>query len=211
MALGYVLGRVYRWDAASRRRRLLIGAGLAATAAWVVIRTVNGYGDPRPWESYPTTIATILSFLSAEKYPPSLDFLAMTLGPALIVLGLIDELDLDRATPGASRAGLRARAVGAAAVVARPLATLGAVPLFFYLLQWYVAHGLAVLAELMASQDISWHFMAPPERFFSVPPGAGFPLPVVYLLWLTALAILYPLCRWYRGVRARRGGLLHYL
>jgi hypothetical protein len=63
----------------------------------------------------------------------------------------------------------------------------------------------------VAGQDVAWHFMTPPERFFNIPPDAGFPLPVVYLLWVTALAILYPLSRWYRGIRARRGGVFRYL
>jgi uncharacterized membrane protein len=191
MALGYVLGSVYRWESGARRRRALIGAGVATTAAWLVIRAINEYGDPVPWQRFPDTVTTALSFLNAEKYPPSLDFLAMTLGPSLVLLGLLDGV-----RPG--------RVLGR-------LATLGAVPLFFYLLQWFVAHGLAVAAELVAGRDVAWHFMTPPERFFQVPPDAGFPLPVVYLLWITAIAILYPASRWYRGVRARRGGVFRYL
>ena len=192
MAVGYALGRTYTWDG-PRRRRLLIGLGVATTVGWLGIRLINGYGDPQPWRGYPgDTFRTVVSFLNAEKYPPSLDFLAMTLGPALVVLGLLDRV-------GSSRAP------------ARWLAVLGGVPLFFYLLQWYVAHGLSALAGAVAGQDIAWHFMAPPERFSSVRPDAGFPLPMVYLLWVTALAILYPLSRWYRGIRARRGGAFRYL
>jgi uncharacterized membrane protein len=191
MALGYALGRLYTWDG-PRRRRTLLGLGLATTLAWVAIRFVNDYGDPNPWRQFPDTVTTILSFLNAEKYPPSLDFLAMTLGPALIALAALDRVTANR-TP------------------VRWLAVLGGVPLFFYLLQWYVAHGLAVLAEAVAGQDVAWHFLTPPERFSAIPPDAGFPLPVVYLLWLTGLAILYPLSRWYRGIRARRGGVFRYL
>ena len=191
MAVGYVLGRLYTWEG-SRRRRWLLGLGAATTLAWVAIRFVNDYGDPRPWQSYPDTVTTILSFLNAEKYPPSLAFLAMTLGPALMLLALLDR-------------------VAATRPPARWLAVLGGVPLFFYLLQWYVAHGLSVLAKAVAGQDVAWHFLTPPERFFGIPPDAGFPLPVVYLLWITGLAILYPLSRWYRGIRARRGGVFRYL
>jgi uncharacterized membrane protein len=193
MALGYVLGGIYRRSSvASGRRELLIGAGLATTAAWVIVRAVNDYGDPFPWQSYPDAVTTVLSFLNVEKYPPSFGFLAMTLGPSLVVLGLLDAVRADRAP-------------------LRWLATLGAVPLFFYLAQWFVAHGLAVLAAAVAGQDVAWHFMTPPERFGAIPPGAGFPLPVVYLLWVTALAILYPLSAWYRGIRERRRGLFTYL
>jgi uncharacterized membrane protein len=191
MAVGYVLGRLYTWDGV-RRRRTLIGLGAATTIAWVAIRYVNDYGDPSPWRSFPDTLTTVLSFLNAEKYPPSLDFLAMTLGPSLLLLAALDRVRANRAP-------------------ARWLAILGGVPLFFYLVQWYVAHGLSVVAEAVAGQDVAWHFMTPPERFSNIPPDAGFPLPVVYLLWITALAILYPLSRWYRGIRARRGGVFRYL
>ncbi len=194
MAVGYVLGRLYTWDG-PRRRRTLLALGAAATLAWVAIGFVNDYGDPNPWRTFPDTLTTVLSFLNAEKYPPSLDFLAMTLGPALILLAALD----------------RAGSGGTLRAPARWLAILGGVPLFFYLLQWYVAHGLSVLAEAVAGQDVAWHFMTPPERFSSIPPDAGFPLPVVYLLCITGLAILYPLSRWYRGIRARRGGVFRYL
>ncbi len=194
IAVGYVLGRLYGWDG-SRRRRLLLGLGVATTLAWVALRALNDYGDPRPWQTYPDTLTTVLSFLNAEKYPPSLDFLAMTLGPALLLLAALD----------------RAGSSGSLRAPARWLAVLGGVPLFFYLLQWYVAHGLSVLAEAVAGQDIAWHFMTPPERFFNIPPDAGFPLPVVYLLWVTGIAILYPLSARYRCIRARRGGVLRYL
>jgi uncharacterized membrane protein len=245
MAVGYVLGRVYGWSAA-RRRRLLLGLGAATTVAWVAIRVVNEYGDPLPWQSFGDPIRTLLSFLNAEKYPPSLVFLTMTLGPALVLLGLLDgagqeatgggagdgqhgppgtrprlalgRRDLAQRRPLAPARRVLAQGRRALAPAGRPLApagrwlaTLGAVPLFFYLLQWYVAHGLSLVAELVAGQDVAWHFMTPPERFFNVPPDAGFPLPMVYLLWLTAIAILYPVCRWYGVARARRGGILRYL
>jgi uncharacterized membrane protein len=225
MAVGYVLGHVYARSPA-RRRRLLIGLGVASTLAWVVLRLVNEYGDPVVWRSLDDPVRTLLSFLNAEKYPPSLAFLTMTLGPALVLLGLLDRVgdeavDADRKVvesgsrdggvgPGQGRRRL-APTRRALAPVARWLATLGAVPLFFYLLQWFVAHGLSLLAEAVAGQDVAWHFITPPERFFSVPPGAGFPLPMVYLLWLTAIAMLYPVCRWYGVARATRGGILRYL
>ena len=194
IALGYALGRLYTWEG-PRRRPVLLGLGVVVTLGWVAVRAINAYGDPRPWQSYPDGVTTALSFLNAEKYPPSLDFLAMTLGPVLLLLAALD----------------RAGSSGELRAPARWLAVLGGVPLFFYLLQWYVAHGLSLLAEAVAGQDVAWHFMAPPERWFSYPPGAGFPLPMVYLLWATAIAILYPLSAWYRGIRARRGGVFRYL
>ena len=216
LALGYVLGRVYRSKSRMRRRPFLVGVGLSTTAAWFVIRLINDYGDPRPWQSYPDVLTTVLSFLNAEKYPPSLAFLAMTLGPTLILLGLLDGAGRgpdDGAGPNA-RPATTVRPAWPRRLLARFgawLAMLGAVPLFFYLLQWFVAHGLAVLAAAVAGQDVAWHFMTPPERFFNIPAGAGFPLPMVYLLWVAGIAILTPLCRWYGIQRAERGGILRYL
>ena len=219
MALGYVLGRVYRSKSGMRRRRFLVGVGLATTAAWFVIRLINDYGDPRPWQSYPDILTTVLSFINAEKYPPSLDFLAMTLGPSLVLLGLLDSDEASHEPGGdpggqsypTAAAGIGTRAGRSLRALGRWLAMLGAVPLFFYLLQWFVAHGLAVLAAAVAGQDVAWHFMTPPERFFNIPEGAGFPLPMVYLLWIAGIAILSPICRWYGIQRARRGGILRYL
>jgi uncharacterized membrane protein len=202
MALGYVLGRAYRWAPAARRRAL-IGVGLATTIGWVALRLVNAYGDPVPWRTFDDPVMTVLSFLNVEKYPPSLAFLAMTLGPALILLGLLDGAGQSGARPAWPR-----RLLGS---FSGWLAMLGAVPLFFYLLQWFVAHGLAVLAAAVAGQDVAWHFMTPPERFFNIPAAAGFPLPMVYLLWVAGIAILTPLCRWYGVQRAKRGGILRYL
>ena len=207
IAVGYALGRLYELGAVPRRR-LLIGVGLATTVGWLVIRTANGYGDPAPWRPFADPVRTVMSFLAAEKYPPSLAFLAMTLGPTLVLLGLLDGAAGDTGTGTRHGGGAAGRILSP---LGRGLATLGAVPLFFYLLQWYVAHGLSLAAEVIAGQDVAWHFLAPPERFFSIPPDAGFPLPMVYLLWLTGIAILYPVCRRYAAARRTRGGILRYL
>ena len=167
--------------------------GLALTAAFVVIRALNVYGDPRPWAVQPRgAVFTVLSFLNTTKYPPSLLFLLMTLGPALVALALFERWRRGR--------------------VGQALVTLGRVPLFFYLLQWYVPHALAILAGLAAGQAVGWQFQNLPERFASPPSHVGFGLGVVYLGWIVSLAILYPVCRWYAGVKRRRpNGLLRYL
>jgi len=191
MAVGYVLGFVYAWSA-ERRRRLLLGGGLALMAGWLVLRVWNGYGDPTPWESYADPVVTLMSFLNAEKYPPSLVFLLMTLGPTLLLLGLLEGRPLR-------------------SPAARWLTAIGVAPLVFYLVQWYVAHALAVVAGLLARQPVGWQFLPPPDRYIEAPPGAGFPLPVVYLVWLLTVAIAAPVAAWYGRVRARRGGVLRYL
>jgi len=191
MALGFVLGGVYRWEA-PRRRTFLVRVGLALIVGWLAVRFLNVYGDPTPWETYPDAAKTVMSFLNAEKYPPSLVFLLMTLGPTLLLLGLLDGRRLE------SRVG-------------RWLNVIGRAPLAFYLLQWYVAHALAVVAGLIAGKDVGYQFMAWPDHFIQAPPDAGFPLPVVYLVWVIAIAILTPIVARYAALRARRGGVLRYL
>lgn len=182
MAAGYAFGTVYRLGSEARRRALWwLGGTLCA--AFIIIRAINHYGDPHPWSLQPLARYTPLSFLNTTKYPPSLDFLLMTLGPAILALAWFD---------GRPRSAL-----------AGPLITFGRVPLVFYLLQWYVARLLTVALALAAHQDPSWLLSTP-----SGSPGPagdiGFRLRTTYLLWLASIAVLYPLCRWYAGVKQRR-------
>jgi hypothetical protein len=94
----------------------------------------------------------------------------------------------------------------------RALITFGRVPMFFYLLQFPMAHGLAIIASLVAGKNIDYYFTSPPAFFTEVPPNAGFELGVVYACWVTAVVILYFLCRWYAEVKRRHpGSLLRYL
>jgi uncharacterized membrane protein len=190
IALGFAVGATYRWDPV-RRRRLFLAAGAALVVGWLVLRFVNVYGDPTPWETYPDRATTVMSFLNAEKYPASLVFLLMTLGPTFLLLGW-----LEGRSPG---------------IVGRWFGSIGKAPLVFYLLQWYVAHALAIGAGLIAHQDVGYQFLTPPGHFIQAPADAGFPLPVVYLLWAVAIVILTPLVSWYARVRVRRAGLLRYL
>ncbi|OPY58059.1 MAG: hypothetical protein A4E57_04893 [Syntrophorhabdaceae bacterium PtaU1.Bin034] len=179
MAAGFAFGAVYRLHA-ERRRRFLIWTGLALMSAFVVLRTFNIYGDPQPWQAQTSSLFTIFSFLDVTKYPPSLLFLLMTLGPGLLILALFE-----RVRPGKW---------------GTVLSTFGKVPLFFYLLQFFVAHGLAVLAGFVAGQPIAYQF-APYRK---APPGVGFDLWVVYLFWVVGLVMLYPVCRWFAALKKRR-------
>jgi uncharacterized membrane protein len=174
MAAGYALGPVIQLDAKARRRWLLMFGG-AVTAGFVLLRATNLYGDPAPWTMQETWSATVLSFLNCEKYPPSLLFLMMTLGPALLMLASFDHA--------------RGR-------VAQWLRTFGRVPFFFYVIHLYVIHGLAVgfaLATSTAPGPLS------PER-----PVTALGLPGIYLTWLVVLTALYPLCSWFAGLKQRR-------
>jgi len=183
MMTGYALGVVYGWDTPVRRKWLLV-LGTIATILFVVIRVINVYGDPVPWSQQSSTLFTLLSFLNTTKYPPSLLFLLMTLGPALIVLSLTDAID-------------------GKAVWQRVAIVFGRVPMFFYLLQWLVAHSMGVMLNYLAGVDVSYLFKNLLEMGQTAPPGHGFPLWVVYAAWIAGLIILYPLCKWYGDLKQR--------
>ncbi len=183
MAAGYAFGALYKLDA-QRRRRLLLITGGAATVLFIILRAINAYGDPSQWSQQKNIIYTALSFLNTSKYPPSLLFLLMTLGPALIVLALFE--------PGSTRGR-----------IANLFITVGRVPLFFYVLQWFTAHIISILLHLAFGKPAGWLFKSPAD-FTPVPPEAGFNLGIVYLSWIIGVLLLYPLCKWFAGVKQRR-------
>jgi uncharacterized membrane protein len=183
-AVGYGLGQVFRWDA-ERRRGFLLRLGLALSLAFLVIRGLNIYGDPSRWMRQKTAVFTVLSFLNTTKYPPSLLFLLMTLGPAMVFLWFVD-----RGTPR----------------VLRPALTIGKVPLFYYVLHFALIHLLAVVTCYVRYGSAHWMFESPDLGHypFSPPPGWGYSLPVVYLVWALVVVTMYPLCRWFAGLKQRR-------
>ncbi len=194
MAAGYGLGALYKLDAA-RRRKLLLALGVVATALFFVQRLINVYGDPRPWMKQDTIAFTILSFFNTTKYPPSLLFLLMTLGPALICLALFEGPSDLKTTSTAQNSILRR--------IRDAFVTFGRVPLFFYVLQWFTAHLISVLLHYLAGKPVAWMFSSQ-AMLSGPPPGVGFSLPVVYLSWIAGVILLYPLCKWFAGVKARR-------
>jgi uncharacterized membrane protein len=174
-AVGYALAQVYRWNP-ERRRRFLVTAGLACIAGFVVLRTLNVYGDPVPWTSRDSTAFTILSFLNTNKYPPSLLFLLMTLGPALLILRWVD-----RDVPN----------------WLRPVITYGRVPFFYYFAHFALIHLLAALTAQVRDGSMHYLFESPNLGAypFTPPPDWGFSLPVVYAVWIGVVVMLYWPCR----------------
>jgi uncharacterized membrane protein len=183
-AAGYSLGQIYNWPAEGRRT-FFLRLGLGLTAGFVILRFLNVYGDPVPWSAQRSPAFTLLSFLNTTKYPPSLLFLLMTLGPAMLFLWA-----LDTGTP---------RWV-------RPVLIFGKVPMFYYLLHIPLIHLIAIAVCFARYGQVHWMFESPNLASFPVtpPPGWGYSLPVVYLVWITVVILLYPLCRWFAGVRQRR-------
>lgn len=182
-AAGYGLGAIYSWNEA-RRRIFLLRLGTILTLGFVVLRAINIYGDPFRWTQQRTAVYTVLSFLNTVKYPPSLLFLLMTLGPAMLFLWAVDDH-----TPS----------------VLRPALIYGKVPMFYYLLHFFTIHLLAVILCYLRYGEIHSMFQSPDIAHFPVtqPPGWGLTLPWVYIIWIAVVIAVYPCCRWYAGLRQR--------
>jgi uncharacterized membrane protein len=177
MAAGYAFGQVVTEDRASRMRACLT-MGLGATALFLVLRTFNLYGDPRPWSGTP------LSFLNTTKYPASLQFLLMTLGPTIAMMPVLEE---------------------ARGAVARALSVFGRVPFFYYALHIPLIHVLALGVSLVREGAVNpWLFTNHPSGSPPPPEGYTWSLGLLYAVWAMAIAILYVACRWFANLKARR-------
>jgi uncharacterized membrane protein len=183
-AAGYGLGQIYSRPS-TRRKAFLLPLGIGLTAAFLVLRGVDVYGDPLPWSTQKSAVFTALSFLNTTKYPPSLLYLLMTLGPALLFLWAVDA--------GTPR-------------WLRPALIVGKVPMFYYLLHIPLIHLLAVAVCYARYGQVHWMFESPTLRQFPItlPPGWGYSLPIVYLVWAVVVLTLYPLCRWFADLKRRR-------
>jgi uncharacterized membrane protein len=178
MALGYVFGSLYAPSfPAAQRKKMLTRLGLGMTLLFVLLRWSNVYGDPSPWSQQSSTVFTLLSFLKTTKYPPSLLYLLMTLGPSILFLAVSEN---------------------AGGWLSRKLSVYGRVPMFYYILHIYWLHLLALLAAPLCGHRGSdmiigqgWLDNQPQLK------GFGFSLGVVYLVWLFVVLSLYPLCSWY--------------
>lgn len=182
MFLGYGFGRLYQsgFDP-QKRRRILVGAGLAITAFFILLRLTNLYGDPQPWSVQPRgPFYTFLSFINTTKYPASLLFHCMTIGPGLIFLAVLENYR-NRVTDFFNQ--------------------FGRVPMFYYIAHLYLLHAMAVVAFFASGYGVR-NIVTPGSPFFFLPPGFGFGLPGVYIAWAIAILVLYPLCRRYNRYKA---------
>jgi uncharacterized membrane protein len=181
MALGYVFGTFYREDfPAEQRKRRLFAIGIGATLLFLILRGFNLYGEPREWVMLNTPVFRLMSFLNTTKYPPSLHFLLMTMGPALILLATIEPIQ--------SR-------------LAKPVITFGRVPFFFYVVHLYVIHGLAMLFLMYQGREGSEYVFSSAGISSGALSNFGLSLGAVYVIWLLVVILLYPICRWYQKYR----------
>jgi uncharacterized membrane protein len=178
MAMGYCLGNIFipGFDA-ERRKKILIYTGSIAVVLFVVLRYINIYGNLTPWSYQRSAEFSFLSFMNVTKYPPSLDYLLITVGPALIFLALTENIS-NRVT--------------------KIISVYGRVPMFYYLIHIYVIHLLATLAAALTGYD--WKDMTSFTMGIHPVPNLktyGFSLGIVYLIWISIITALYPLCKWY--------------
>jgi uncharacterized membrane protein len=172
---GYCLGYLYYpgFDE-NKRRKLLWQLGWLCILLFIIIRAINIYGDPAPWSKQPSVLYTLLSFLNTTKYPPSLLFTLMTIGPALLFLRVIEDK--------------KSEILGVFLI-------FGRVPLFYYILHFYTIHIFTLLAVLSAGY--SWSDLHFSGMAAGLPDGYGYGLGRVYLIWICIVAILYPVCKRY--------------
>ena len=186
MILGYYFGRLYTRDfTAERRKKWLLIMGAGAIALFILIRAIDIYGDPAPWSTQRSATFTLLSFLNTTKYPPSLLYILMTLGPAMLFLALAEKIS---------------------AVSARAIIHIGRVPMFFYILHLYLIHVFAMFAA--GFSGFKWTDMILQRRTWLDPQlkGYGFSLGVTYLVWVGIILLLYPFCKWYDKYKTRHKG-----
>ena len=187
MALGFCFGRVLELPA-EQRQRIMIRLGVGITIAFLLVRAFNRYGDGEPWSWGDSAVYTVLWFLNTTKYPPSLAFLLMTLGPALLLLLYFDRRSFSRSNP---------------------LIVFGRVPLFYFVLHFIAAHLAAFALAVVTYGSSAFTFMLQPVPSMggnanSFPPGFGWELWVAYAIWIAIVLALYPLCRWFASVKERR-------
>jgi uncharacterized membrane protein len=180
MALGYALASSYRWDS-DQRRVFFISIGIVATAVFADVRARTTFGDPFPRQHLATIGLTLASYFNVTKYPPSLLFLLMTLGPTLFALAFAEQRD-NRFT--------------------RWLAVYGRVPMFYYVVHIFVVHATAVL--IAHQQGGVWTRIPAVDDPASIPSWYGLSLPGVYAAWAAVVLLMYYPCKWMGTLKATR-------
>lgn len=179
---GFGLGTWYtRSFDAALRQKYLFRTGLAVMLLFIVLRFINGYGDPAPWSPQKNWLFTLMSFLNCTKYPVSLLYTTMTLGPVLIILSFMENLKTN---------------------ALKPFVVFGRVPMFYYILHFYLIHALALVLRVITGTEFSsidFHFS---KGFGGIAPNTGVTLPWVYAVWIGVVVFLYPFCRWYNRYKS---------
>ena len=183
MILGYCLGKVLRNEDAAYRKKFLVITGISTIALFIILRFINLYGDPFRWSPQANGFYTFLSFINASKYPPSLFFICMTIGPALLLMAWWDDIQNG---------------------FTRIVSVYGRVPFFYFLTHFFLIHLFSAITFF-----IRGHTFAEDAADLSTPfikfikEGEGVQLRYVYLIWLAIVIVLYPVCKWYDNYKTK--------
>jgi uncharacterized membrane protein len=183
MMLGFGLGKLYTGEfTKAQRRKILLILGASAVGLFIILRFINVYGDPAPWSVQQNSLFTFLSFINTTKYPVSLLYTLMTLGPVLIILAVMENVTL---------------------TFLKPFQVFGRVPMFYYVLHFSLIHLISLLLFMNKTgkslSEIDFHFA---KSFGGITTEGGYSLGITYLLWMAVVLFLYPLCVWYNKYKS---------
>lgn len=179
MLVGFATGPLFESNMKARKK-ILIKLSLVSILLFLLIRSMNGYGDPIPWSHQKDALFTLLSFINVTKYPPSLDFCLLFLGILCIILFLVEGLDNQ---------------------LVKPLVIYGRVPLFYFIVHFFILHILLMIILLIQGNHLTDLIFG---SNFGRPKGiSGLRLPFIYMIWLGLVISLYPLCRWFGNYKAK--------
>jgi len=191
MLLGYSMGTWYTNTDAATRQKLLMRVGITSVIAFIALRFINLYGDPTPWAAQQAGWYTVLSFLNTSKYPPSFLFILMTIGPLLILLAWLEKVETK---------------------LTHVLNTIGRVPLFYFIIHFYVIHAFALISTMLRTgksfSEIDLHFA---KSFGGITPEGGYSLGWVYLFWIAIVLLMIPLCNAFNRLKSQRAGIFRFL
>ena len=176
MMLGYCLGKVLRNNDAAYWKRFLIITGISTIALFIILRYINVYGDPAPWSLQATGFITFLSFINSSKYPPSLFFICMTIGPALLLMAWWDNIQNG---------------------FTKIVSVYGRVPFFYFLTHLFVIHFFSAVTYILRGHSFAEGAGNPAAFIKFIQSGEGVQLRYVYMIWLAVVVGLYPVCKWY--------------
>jgi len=177
MMLGYCLGKVLRNEDATYRKRFLVITGLSTIVLFIILRFINVYGDPFQWSKQATGFRSFLSFINTSKYPPSLFFISMTIGPALLLMAWWDNIQNG---------------------FTKIVSVYGRVPFFYFLGHFFLIHLFSSITYFMRGHSFAEDATDTATPFIKfIKPGEGFQLRYVFLIWLAIVIVMYPLCKWY--------------
>lgn len=182
MSLGYIFGTLYNRDfGPALRKKWLLALGIGSIALFLILRGINVYGDMAPWAIQKNNTYTLLSFLNVSKYPPSLQFLLITMGPSFLFLYFSENLKNK---------------------ITQFFLVYGRVPLFYYVIHVLVIHVAAILGLVVTGGDWKIMLLTMDSLMNGTMAGYGYSLGVVYAIWIGVVVVLYPACRWYMIYKA---------